>query len=52
MRAQKTCALREGIRYEEVEVVPIEHLAANNRKDNKYRKTANLYYMTLMIQML
>ena len=32
MRAQKTCALREGLRYEEVGVVPIEHLAANNRK--------------------
>ena len=31
VRAQKTCALREGLRYEEVGVVPIEHLAANNR---------------------
>ena len=33
VRAQKTCALREGLRYEEVGVVPIEHLAANNRKN-------------------
>ena len=40
MRAQKTCTLREGLRYEEVGLVPIEHMAANNRKDNKYRKTA------------
>ena len=32
VRAQKTCALRGGPRYEEVGVVPIEHLAANSRK--------------------
>ena len=32
VRAQKTCALREGLRYAEVGVVPIEHLAANSRK--------------------
>ena len=46
VRARKTYTLREGLRYEEVGVVPIEHLAANNRKKSKYRKTANLYYMT------
>ena len=46
MRAQKTCALREGLRYEEVGVVPIEHLAANNRKKINTVKTAIVVYST------